>query len=106
MVARIGPRNARPFRVFFKEWREHRGLTQEKVADRLDTTKATVSRMESGKTQFNRGYVEALAEALDCEPNDLFHPPDRPSIDDLLRKASPEDRARVISIVEAYLKTG
>lgn len=106
MVTRIGPKSGRPFRMFFKEWREHRGLTQEQVAERLDTTKATVSRMESGKVQYNRGYVEALADALQVEPEQLFHHPDRPSIDALLQKASPEDRARVLSVVEALLKAG
>lgn len=106
MVARIGPRRGRPHRVYFKEWREYRGLTQEQVADRLETTKATVSRMETGKSQYNRGYLEALADALDCEPSELFHPPDRPSVDDLLQKAEPADRARVLSMIEAYLKTG
>lgn len=106
MVTRIGPRNARPRRVFFREWREHRGLTQEQLADRLETTKATVSRMENSKSNYNRGYLEALADALDCEPFELLRSPHRPSIDDLLLKAPETDRARVISMIEAYLKTG
>lgn len=106
MVTRIGPRSGKPRRVYFREWREKRELTQEQVAERLDTTKATVSRMETGKVQYNRGYVEALADALMIDPADLFHDPERPSADQLLASATPEQRARVISVIEALLKAG
>lgn len=106
MVTRIGPKSGQPFRVYFREWREARGLTQEQVAERLNTTKATVSRMENNRSQYNRGYVEALADALQVSPDQLFRHPDTPSIDSLLEKVSPEDRARVVSVVQALLKTG
>lgn len=106
MVARIGPKSGKPFRIYFREWREKRGFTQEQIAERIETTKATVSRMETGKVQYNRGYVEALAGALAIEPDQLFRDPEQPSADSLLQKASPEQRARVLSVIEALLKTG
>ena len=106
MVARIGPKGGKRYRIYFKEWREKRGLTQEQVADRLGTTKATVSRMETGKSQYNRGYVEELAYALTVEPDQLFRDPERPSADSLLQSASPEQRARALSVIEALLKAG
>jgi transcriptional regulator with XRE-family HTH domain len=107
MVVRIGPRSGKRIPIFFREWRERKQLTQEQLADRLGTTKATVSRMENSESQYNRGYLEALAEALDIDdPAKLLHHPDRPSPDDLLRNATPEQRARAISVIEALLKAG
>lgn len=106
MVTRIGPKGGKPYRIYFREWREKRDLTQEQVAERLGTTKATVSRMETGKVQYNRGYVEALAFALAIEPDQLFRDPEQPSADALLQRATPEQRARVLSVIEALLKTG
>ncbi len=106
MVARIGPKTGKPFRHYFKEWRKYRGLSQDRLADRLGTTGATVSRMENGQVQYNSGYLQAMAEALDCEPRDLFYPPDRPSADKLLEKASPEMQQKVYSLIEELLKAG
>lgn len=106
MVARIGPRSGKPHRHFFKEWREYRDLSQERLAERLGTTTATVSRMENYKTQYNAGYLQAMAEALDCEPRDLFYPPERPSVDKLLDSASPEMKTKVYSLIEELLKAG
>ncbi|WP_410052672.1 helix-turn-helix domain-containing protein, partial [Bradyrhizobium sp. SZCCHNR1064] len=41
MPPRIGPR--KPVRLFLAEWREKRGLTQQQLADRLETSDVTVS---------------------------------------------------------------
>jgi transcriptional regulator with XRE-family HTH domain len=106
MVTRIGSKGGNPARLYFRQWREKRGLTQEQVAERLNTTKATVSRMETGKVQYNRGYLEALALALSIEPDQLLRDPEQPSADSLLQKASPEQRARVLSVIDALLKAG
>lgn len=61
-----------------KAWRKYRNLTQEQLAERLETTSATISRVETGKTPYNQGMLEALADALQCEPADLLaRPPDK-----------------------------
>lgn len=60
---------------FIKEWRQYRNLTQQQVADRIESTKATVSRIENGRTKYRQESLEALAFALGCEPADLFRPP-------------------------------
>jgi transcriptional regulator with XRE-family HTH domain len=104
MIARIGPK--RPRRQYLQEWRELRGLTQEQVAERLDTSKGQVSRWESGKRGMSAGVLEALEEALQLEPGDIFRDPNMPSVDELLRNATPEQRQQVLSVVAALLKTG
>jgi transcriptional regulator with XRE-family HTH domain len=97
MVARIGPR--RPFRQYLKEWRETRGLTQQQLADRLETGKDQISRWENGKRGMGAEVIAALSEALQLEPGDLFRDPAVPSADELLRKATPEERRLAIDLV-------
>jgi transcriptional regulator with XRE-family HTH domain len=76
------------------------------LADRVETGKDQISRWESGKRGMSAGVIEALEEALQLEPGDLFRDPLQPSVDELLRNATPEERQRVFSVVQAMLKTG
>lgn len=104
MIARIGPK--RPRRQYLQQWRESRGLTQQQLADRVETGKDQISRWESGKRGMSAGVIEALEEALQLEPGDLFRDPAQPSADELLKKATPEQRRQVLQVIEALLKTG
>lgn len=111
MVTRIGPRA--PFRHYLKEWREYRGLTQQQLADRLPSGrdgrgpgKDQVSRWERSQRGMTMEVQAALAEALSIAPGQLFHDPEEPSADDLLRGASPEQRRQAFAIIETLLKTG
>lgn len=104
MIARIGPK--RPRRQYLQEWRDSRGLTQQQLADRVNTGKDQISRWESGKRGMSAGVIEALEEALQLEPGDLFRDPTQPSVDELLRNATPEQRQQAFSVIAALLKTG
>ncbi len=106
MVARIGPKEPHQ-RPYLREWREHRGLTQQQLADRMGKSKASISRYETGARGIPGGYLAAVAEALRCTVPDLYRLPDAPrSLDDLLASASEETRRQARAIVEALLKTG
>lgn len=59
-------------RIFLREWRKHRGLTQQQLADRLDIDRTIVSKTETGKLEYNQHFLEAAADALMCEPADLL----------------------------------
>ena len=83
MVTRIGAR--RPRQLFLGEWREKRGLTQQQLADRVGTTKESVSRGENGKRQMNVAILAEMADALGIDVPDLFFSPDKPSPSELLR---------------------
>ena len=72
MVKRIGQGARKLRRTYFREWRDHRGLTQAQLAERMGTTKAAVSKMELGQNVYNQSSLEAWAEALQCEPSDLI----------------------------------
>lgn len=108
MVARIGLKGAKPARIYFKEWRDWKGWTQQELADRLETTVATVSRIENGERDWGKGYLEAFSHVIGCDnPSDpITRPPDQPSADHLLREATKADREKVWAVIRALLKTG
>src|SRR6267154_545963 len=54
-------------RNFFQEWRKHRGLTQQQVADRMETTRSSGSRRERGLVSDSQDYLEVLADGLQTD---------------------------------------
>lgn len=59
-------------RHFIREWRKFRGLTLEELAERLNTTHATLSRIERGKMAYTQPLLERLAEELRTDPASLI----------------------------------
>lgn len=101
MVARILPKQ--PRRTFLKEWRDFRGLTQEVLAEKVGTGKDQISRWEGGQRGMTAAVQQALADALDIEPHDLFRDPHISSIDALLRDATDGDRQLAADLVRALM---
>lgn len=112
MVTRIG--SSKPYRHFLKEWRVKKELTQQKLADRLPvgedgkpTGKDQISRWERNERGMTMDVQFAVAEALGLDsPADLFRDPDKPSVDELLKSATPQQRQQIIFLAEAILKAG
>lgn len=95
-----------PIRHYLREWRQLKGLTQEQLADRLETGKDTISRYERDDRKLTIEVAAAFAEALGIEPMAIFRHPDQPSADELLARATPEQRRQAMAIIETLLKTG
>lgn len=95
-------------RTFFKEWRQHRGLSQEQLADRLGTSVASISRIEGGTQPYTQDVLEALAEALQTDPASLLmrNPMDAEAIWSLWDKAKPGERRMIEDIARTVTKTG
>lgn len=98
-------------RTFLKEWREHRQLNQQEVADKLEVDRSTISRIERGESPYDQDILERLALAYGCDPEDLISidplKPDGPKlIYSKLRAASPEMQKRAEALIEALLKAG
>lgn len=98
-------------RHFLAEWRKHRGLTQERAADQLQITQASLSRYENGKQPYNQDFLEAAAEAYGTDPASLLmrNPLDKAaphSIDNKLIGVPQEKRAVIEAIVDTMLKAG
>jgi transcriptional regulator with XRE-family HTH domain len=95
-----------PFRpTFIRQWRKKRGLTLEACAERAGMTKGNLSNIETGKTGYNQGTLEALAQALQCDPVDLLirNPADPEGIWSLWERAQPAQRKQLAGIIAAYL---
>lgn len=99
MPTRIGPK--RPIRLFLAQWRNKVGLTQQQVADRLETSDVTISRWETGERRPNLDAQAAYAEALGIELPDLWRDPEQPSADELLRGQPPEIVDQAFKVIRA-----
>lgn len=55
-----------------KEWRKHRSITQERLAEAVGTSHSTIQRIENGKIRLSDYWAMRLASALRCEPSELF----------------------------------
>lgn len=105
MPPRISPR--KPVRVFLAEWREHFGLTQQQVGDRIakGIDKANISRWENSKRIPSAEVLAAYAEALGISVGNLYRKPsDRPSLDELIADAPDEVKDKAVEIVRIMAK--
>lgn len=100
------PRSRR--RTFFKEWRVHRGLSQEQLADRLETSVASISRIESGSQPYTQDVLEALADALMTDPASLLmrNPADPEAIWSIWDQAKKGERQLIEELARSVVKTG
>ena len=65
-------------KLYLAEWRQKRGLSQQRLADAVGVQQVTVSRIETGRQRTLRlDLLGALARALDVEPWELLRPPKR-----------------------------
>lgn len=90
-----------------REWREHRGLTLEQLAGRLDDAMSAgnLSRLERGLIPYSQETLELIAQALDVAVADLFDraPPSK-ELEEwlaLLEKLAGEKRAQALRVVKA-----
>lgn len=95
-------------RHFIRQWRKHRGLTQEQFAERIGVDKSYVSKIESGKRRYDQPFLEAAAEILRCEPADLIvrDPTDPEGIWSVWDTLEPVQRAQVVEIAKTLKRTG
>lgn len=86
-------------RLFIAEWIEFRGLSDEKVANRIGVARETIWKWRTQPQRLDPNKLAALAEALDIEPQELWFPPSRPSLDAMVRDAPDDLHATAADIV-------
>lgn len=96
-------------RHYIKQWRLYRGLTQQKLADRIGAGVSSISQLENAQQGYSQAILEALAVALACEPWDLLNvdPAAEGEVIDLtrmLKGAKPEVQAEAIGYVKGLLR--
>jgi transcriptional regulator with XRE-family HTH domain len=101
---RITPRRRR--RIYLAERRDAKGLTQAQLGERLGVTDMTVSRWEREASKLSTDVMAAIAEALDCEPEDLYRPPDYESLDAILRGAPADIREKALEMARILVRKG
>ncbi len=86
-----------------KAWRLFRGLTQDRLAERIRMTKTRVSLKERGLEPYDQLYLEAVARALETDPASLLgrDPHTEEDLRQLIASLPPATRARAIEIVRA-----
>lgn len=95
-------------RTYFKQWRVHRGLSQEQLADRLGTSVPSISRIENGTQPYTQDVLEALAEALGTDPASLLmRDPDAPeAMWSIWDQAKVSERQLIEELARSVVRTG
>ena len=74
-------------------------MSQEQLADRIGSTKSSVSRWETGERDITLGALAAIAEVLHCTVTDLIEDPGHPA--SILARMDDAARRRAIRLIEA-----
>jgi len=95
-------------RIFLKQWREYRNLTQEQLAERVGWSVGNVSQLERGLQGYSQEGLEALAEALQCDPGQILtvDPSGDEAIWSIWERAKPGERQMIVEIAKTVVKTG
>lgn len=93
---------------YIKEWRKHRGLNQEELAERIGIARSYLSKIESGKRRYDQPFLEAAAVVLRCEPADLIvrDPSDPDGIWSIWDQLSPVQRNQGVELLKTIKRTG
>lgn len=94
-------------RWFLKQWREHRGLSQEALAERVGMTQGMISHLERNRVDFTASHLDLFAEALQCEPADLLirNPADPEAPWSIWDTLAPPERRQAVEILKALKRT-
>lgn len=109
MIDRIGKRE--PPRLFIREWMKRLDINAKKLAERMDRAEGTVSKLlgaadppQPGKkrktTKVTIEYLAEFAAALNVEVSQLFHDPERPTRDELLKGYSVEELTTAVQLID------
>lgn len=95
-------------RIFLKEWRNYRGLTQEQLAERVGWSVSNVSQLEQGRQGYSQEGLELLAGALNCDPGQILNvDPTSGDIWSLWETAKPAERNLIINLAKQVVgRTG
>lgn len=92
-------------RTFLRDWREHRELTQEQAAEKLNISRALLSKIENAKSPYTQGLLEQAAEVYQCSVADLVaHSPAAPafSIVEKIHALRKDQQQHVVEIVKTF----
>lgn len=97
-------------RWFLREWRKHRGYTQDRLGEMVGLSKPHISLLERGGRQYTQELLERFAEALQCSPAGLImrDPTDGDAVWSIYETLSPPQRKQATALLRVIQggKTG
>lgn len=96
-------------KTFIREWRQYRGLSLRRLADRLELngpdetfSHASIGRIEKGQQPYSQPVLEAIADALNVEVHHLLSvdPTKEGEVVDLLALLREKDPDTVRAILQ------
>ena len=107
-MAKVKPNFKTTRQTFIRAWRKHRKLTLERLAERLDVTAGALSQLERGETSYTQPMLEALADALACEPADLItrNPESEAGLYLIWSQLNKADQKRALDLLKSFARTG
>jgi len=103
MIDRIGKQ--KPYRLFIREWMAEKNKDAKQIADVLDRSEGTVSKLLNGKMIMTTEYLAEFAYAIGVEHvDDLFRDPNRPTQSELLRNATPDELRQAVQLIQSVRK--
>lgn len=93
---------------FLKQWRKHRGYTQDRLAEMTGLSAPYISQLERGTRQYTQELLELFAEHLRCSPPDLIirDPSDPEGMWSMWDGLKPVERRQVIEIAKTIKRSG
>lgn len=104
-VKRSKPPKSAVAHLYIDEWMEDLGLTDEKVGERMGTSRTTVWRWRTEQHRLNPQKIADLAAGMGVDVCDLWRHPSRPSLDSLVKDLPDAEVRRMANAVRALLKT-
>jgi transcriptional regulator with XRE-family HTH domain len=99
-------------RTYIREWREYKGLTLERLAERVGEriggfTHASLSRIERGLQPYSQPVLEAIANALGTDPASLLmrNPTDPEGIWSIWDHAKKGQKQIIIDLAKTIIKS-
>ncbi len=90
-----------------RAWREYRGLTQQELAERAETTHQVIGYLERGRTQLSAKWLRKLAPILDITPGMLLdHEPEALSADiiDIWTAATFSEKQQITDLAKVVVR--
>lgn len=91
--------------TFIRQWRNHRHMSLDQLAERVPMDKSNLSKVERGILPYNQEMLERLADALMTDPASLLmrDPSNADAIWSIWDRASPGERAQLESVATALI---
>lgn len=87
-----------------KKFRELRNMTQEQLAEELNTTRQSISRYESGERKANQDILFELADILKVSVGDFFPKVDKRNIVEIYNRLTPPRQTKVYDFASRQLE--